>query len=147
MGDDDILRSMRNASDEELLAITSGAEMGYTDWARSVAEAVLRERRVALPADLRELRKRAAASEAEAARLNADRQAATDRALGRKLGAKLLIVGVGGFILPFFGVQFHVLKPLGLAMPIGAGILAIIGYILMESTGPRESQTNRDTEH
>lgn len=40
------------------MAITSHAEMGYTDRARAIAEAVLRERRVPLPADLKELRKR-----------------------------------------------------------------------------------------
>src|SRR5690349_25167219 len=109
MSDDDVIRSMRDTSDEELLAITSGVAMGYTDPARAIAEAVLRERRVSLPSDLKHLRKLGAAAEVEANRRHAELLATHDRLLGRRLGTKLLIVGVGGFILPFFGLQFEVL--------------------------------------
>lgn len=146
MSDDDIIRSMRSASDEELLAITSGVEMGYTDWARAIAEAVLRERRVPLPADLKDLRKRGAAAEAEANRHNAELAAARDQAIGRRWGAHLLIIGVGGFVLPFFGFQFDVLMHLGRALPIGAAVVAIVGCILVVRTTPNESQTPPDSE-
>ena len=146
MSYDDIIRSMRDTSDEELLAITSGVEMGYTDRARVIAEAVLRERRVPLPADLKELRRRGAAAEAEANRRNAELGTARDQVIGRSWGTRLPFIGVGGFVLPFFGLQFDVLRPLGRAIPIGAAIVAIVGYILVVRTNPSESQTPADSE-
>lgn len=140
MNDDDIIRSMRNTSDEELLAITSGAAPGYTVQARTIAEGVLRERRVQLPADLKELRKRAAAAEAEANRRIADLDAVGDRAVGKALGKKLLFVGVGTLLLPIFELHSFVVKPYGLAT-LGAGaIIAIVGYILVR-TSEDASQT------
>src|SRR5512139_1114840 len=120
MSDDAIMRTMRNTSDEELLAITSGAAMGYTDQARVLAEGVLRERRVQLPADLKELRKHAATAEAEADRSTAELDTARDRVVGRALGIRLIVLGVGAFVLPIFGLQFRVLRPLGLAIPVAA---------------------------
>jgi hypothetical protein len=141
MNDDAIVRSMRKTSDEELLAITSGAEMGYTDQARAIAEMVLRERRVQLPPDLRGSRKRGAIAEAEARRRVDELNAANDKALGRSWGFRLLIIGVGGFVLPFFGWQFVVLIPFGWAIPVAAAIIGIAGYILLVRTEGDASET------
>jgi hypothetical protein len=134
MSADDIIRSMRDSSDEELLAITSGAAMGYTEQARAIAEEVLRERHVQLPPNLEESRKRGADAEVEANRLNADQVAAQDRALGRAWGIRLIVIGIGGFVLPIAGLQFELLMPFGSALPIAAAIVAIVGYILLVRT-------------
>jgi hypothetical protein len=141
MTDDAIIRSMRNTSDEELLAIVAGAAMGYTHQARAIAEGVLRERRVQLPADLKELRRRAATAEAEADRRMAELDAARDRAVGRAWGIRLIVIGLGAFVLPVFGLQFRVLMPFGLVLPIAAAIIAISGYILVVRTSGDASQT------
>ena len=141
MSDDDIIRSMRNTSDEELLAITSGAALGYTAQARAIAEGVLRERRVQLPADLKDLRKRAAAAEAEANRHMADLDAVGDRAVGRALGKKLLVIGVGTLLLPIFELHSLVVRPYGLVTLIAGAIIAIVGYILFVRTSEDPSQT------
>ena len=137
MNDDAIIRSMRSTSDEELLAITSGTAMGYTDQARAIAEAVLRERRVRLPPDLKELRKRGAIAEAEANRISSELDAAGDRALGRKFGIKLILLGFGSFVLPILDQ----LKPLGWAIRFAALIIVIAGCILAVQTNSDASQT------
>ena len=46
------------------------------------------------------------------------------------LGAMMIFLGVGGFILPFFGYQFKLLNLLGSGQFVVAGILAILGLIV-----------------
>jgi hypothetical protein len=140
MSDDPVTQSMRDKSDEELLAITSGMAIGYTEHARAIAEAVLRERRVELPADLKLMRKHAAVVEAEANRRLDALGEEQDRAHGRALGLKLIVLGVGAFVLPFFGRQFSLLTSLGWLLPIVAAILAITGIVLVLKTTDKGSQ-------
>jgi hypothetical protein len=141
MSDDAIMQSMRESSDEELLAITSGAALGYTEHARAIAEAVLRERRVQLPADIRQMRKQAAVVEAEAYRRMDAMGEARDRAHGRSWGLRMIVLGVGAFVLPFFGRQFSLLTPLGWALPIVAAIVAIAGIIIVLRTTDKAPPT------
>lgn len=46
------------------------------------------------------------------------------------IGVMMLFMGLGGFILPFFGYQFRLLNLLGSAQFVVAGILAILGLIV-----------------
>lgn len=117
--------------------------MGYTDQARAIAEGVLRERGVQLPSDLEELRKHTAAIEAEADRRIDDQVAAQDRAIGRAWGIRLIVIGVGGFVLPILGLQSRVLTPFGTSIPIAAAIIAIVGYILLVRTSGDAPQNFR----
>lgn len=49
----------------------------------------------------------------------------------RNTGVLLLVIGVGSFVLPMFGLQFKLLRVLGDATPyVGAG-LAVVGGILL----------------
>jgi hypothetical protein len=148
MADDAILKSMRDCSDEELLAITFGAALGYTDRGRVIAEAVLRERCVELPPNLEELRRQGAAVSAEVDRLRTEAEQAGDRAITRDWGIRLAILGVGGFVLPFVGLQFRILIPFGAAIPIAAVVAAVGGYILVvgsTSEGRARARTAADS--
>ena len=135
MNYDAIIRSMRSTSDEELLAITSGAATGYTDQARAIAEAVLRERRVRLPADLKALRKRATIAEAEANRRVGVLNAARDRALGRTLGSRILVLGVGAFVFALVGLRVDMLERIGSAVRFAVAAIAIAEYIVVQRAG------------
>ncbi len=49
----------------------------------------------------------------------------------RSTGALLLVLGVGSFVLPMFGLQFKLLQALGDTTPyVGSG-LAVVGAILL----------------
>ena len=137
MNYDAIGRSMRSTSDEELLAITSGAAMGYTAQARAIAEAVLRERRVQLPADLKELRKRAAIAETEANHRIGHLNAARDRVLGRTLSSRILVLAIGVFVLALVGLQVDLLKRIGSAMVFAVAVIAMAEYIAVRTSGDK----------
>ena len=130
---------MLDSSNEELTAIASGTAPGYTELARDIAKAVLRERRVDLPRDLKELRKRAAAAEALADRLREEDDAAHDRSIGWAWGIRLMVIGIGAFVLPLFGYQFRILAPFGYAIPIAATVVAIAGYIIFVQASKQAS--------
>ncbi len=50
----------------------------------------------------------------------------------RGLGVALLILGIGSFILPLFGMQFRILNLLGeQSQPVVAVVLAVIGAVLL----------------
>jgi len=49
----------------------------------------------------------------------------------RSTGIWLLVLGVGAFILPFFGLQFKVLSLFGDALPMVAGGMALVGAVLV----------------
>jgi len=46
-------------------------------------------------------------------------------------GVLLIVLGVGSFILPFFGVQFRILMLFGSFQWIVSIIIAIIGVVLL----------------
>src|SRR5437867_169949 len=60
MSDDPIRASMTEMADDELMAIATGATLGYTEFAQRIAEDVLRKRRVELPRNLEKSRRDAA---------------------------------------------------------------------------------------
>ena len=47
------------------------------------------------------------------------------------LGSMLAFLGVGSFVLPFFGLQFRVLSLFGEATWVFSLLLAIIGIMMM----------------
>jgi hypothetical protein len=49
----------------------------------------------------------------------------------RNWGIWLLVLGVGAFVLPYFGLQFRILSMLGDALPLVAGGMAVVGAILL----------------
>ncbi len=49
----------------------------------------------------------------------------------RGLGAMMFFFGAGGFVLPFFGLQFKLLNLLGESQSYVAGALAIVGILVM----------------
>lgn len=49
----------------------------------------------------------------------------------QRIGTYLLILGVGAFILPMFGLQFRLLNALGDSQTIVAGVLAAAGVVLI----------------
>lgn len=49
----------------------------------------------------------------------------------RSWGIWLVILGVGAFVLPFFGLQFKILAMFGEALPMVAGGIAVIGAVLL----------------
>ena len=57
--------------------------------------------------------------------------AAHDRSIGKAWGIRLIVVGLGAFVLPVFGYQFRILAPFGYALPIAATLTAIVGYIIL----------------
>jgi uncharacterized membrane protein YeaQ/YmgE (transglycosylase-associated protein family) len=52
----------------------------------------------------------------------------------KRLGWLLVILGVGSFILPFFGLQFKLMMLFG-DSPIVAIVMAIVGAIILVATG------------
>lgn len=144
MSDDALLRSMRDRSDEELLAITTGTASGYTEQARSMAATALRERRIELPADLEELREQAAVAESEATLRSYRLDEAQGRAEGRAWGIRLMIIGIGAFALPLIGLQFRVLNLLGAVLPVAAVVLGIVGFVLFARASQLDSNSESD---
>lgn len=49
----------------------------------------------------------------------------------RSWGIWLLVLGVGAFILPYFGLQFKILNVFGDALPLVAGGIAVVGAVLL----------------
>ncbi|TCZ78799.1 hypothetical protein E0485_06905 [Paenibacillus albiflavus] len=49
----------------------------------------------------------------------------------RNFGVILLILGIGGFILPYFGIQFKIFNKLGEYETIGEIAAIVIGAILV----------------
>lgn len=43
----------------------------------------------------------------------------------------LLVLGIGAFILPYFGLQFKILNVFGDALPMVAGSVAVVGAVLL----------------
>lgn len=49
----------------------------------------------------------------------------------RSWGIWMVILGVGAFVLPYFGLQFKILNMFGEALPMVAGGLAVVGAVLL----------------
>lgn len=59
----------------------------------------------------------------------------------RSGGIWLLVLGIGAFILPYFGLQFKILSVFGDALPMVAGGVAVVGAILLALSFRAGSQT------
>ena len=52
--------------------------------------------------------------------------------MGKKgIGIMMMFMGIGGFVLPLMGVQFRILSFFGAGQYVVAGILAVVGLILL----------------
>ena len=49
----------------------------------------------------------------------------------RNWGIWLLVLGVGAFVLPYFGLQFKILSMFGDALPLVAGGVAVAGAVAL----------------
>lgn len=49
----------------------------------------------------------------------------------RKFGATLVVLGIGSFVLPFFGLQFKIINIFGEAQWIIAIIAIIVGILMV----------------
>jgi hypothetical protein len=49
----------------------------------------------------------------------------------RSAGIWMLVLGVGAFILPYFGLQFKILAIFGDALPMVAGGMAVAGAVML----------------
>jgi hypothetical protein len=49
----------------------------------------------------------------------------------RNWGIWLLVLGVGAFVLPYFGLQFKILSVFGEALPMVAGGVAVAGAVML----------------
>lgn len=49
----------------------------------------------------------------------------------RSAGIWMLVLGVGAFILPYFGLQFKILAIFGEALPLVAGGMAVAGAVML----------------
>jgi hypothetical protein len=106
--------------------------------------AVLRERSVESPVDLEEFRKQGHAVAAEVDRQRSEAERAQRLAIERAWGIRLMIIGIGAFILPVAGVQFLVLAPFGAGIPVAAVIIAAAGFVLL-ARSLNEPPPNADT--
>lgn len=62
----------------------------------------------------------------------------------RNGGIWLMVLGVGAFVLPYFGLQFKILSMFGDALPMVAGGIALAGAVMLAlsfRTGSHEPQT------
>lgn len=62
----------------------------------------------------------------------------------RNGGIWLLILGVGAFVLPYFGLQFKILSVFGEALPMVAGGVAVAGAVMLALSfraGSQQPQT------
>jgi hypothetical protein len=62
----------------------------------------------------------------------------------RNSGIWLMVLGVGAFVLPYFGLQFKILSVFGEALPMVAGGVAVVGAVLVAlsfRTGSQAPQT------
>jgi hypothetical protein len=58
----------------------------------------------------------------------------------RNWGIWMLVLGVGAFILPYFGLQFKILSVFGEALPLVSGCIAIVGAVLLALSFRARSQ-------
>lgn len=49
----------------------------------------------------------------------------------RSAGIWLMILGVGAFILPYFGLQFKILAIFGETLPLVASGMAVVGAVVL----------------
>jgi len=49
----------------------------------------------------------------------------------RSAGIWMVVLGVGAFVLPYFGLQFKILSVFGEALPMVAGGIAVVGAVLL----------------
>ena len=49
----------------------------------------------------------------------------------RSAGIWMVVLGVGAFILPYFGLQFKILAIFGDALPMVAGGIAVVGAVVL----------------
>ena len=118
-------RRIAQMPDAELLDIVEGRDLGYREEAVLIAQEVLRSRNVPFAVVPFEHLDRAAAA------LHAVADAEAYVGQQRRLGRNLLIVGLGIFILPFFGLQFSFASALGAgAMLVGVVFVAAGSYLL-----------------
>ena len=61
----------------------------------------------------------------------------------RSWGIWMVILGVGAFVLPYFGLQFKILNLFGEALPMVAGGLAVIGAVLVGLSFRGEPQSSQ----
>jgi hypothetical protein len=131
LNEDRIRGAMRETSDDELMAITTGTTPGYTSLAQSIAEQVLLERSVPLPRDLHQRRRQCARVEDEEERRRAAVEEADQQSISKIWGIRFVILGIGSFALPLVGYQFQVLIPFGYGIPVVAILLAVTGYVMV----------------
>ena len=60
----------------------------------------------------------------------------------KSFGWFLIIMGVGSFILPLFGLQFKIMRLFG-DSPIVAIIMAVVGIALLALSGGKGNQTEK----
>ena len=61
----------------------------------------------------------------------------------RSWGIWMVILGVGAFVLPYFGLQFKILNLFGEASPMVAGGLAVIGAVLLGLSFRGDAQSSQ----
>ena len=49
----------------------------------------------------------------------------------RNGGIWLVVIGIGAFVLPYFGLQFKILSVFGDALPMVAGGVAVAGAVML----------------
>ncbi|MCG6989235.1 MAG: hypothetical protein LJF06_13785 [Gemmatimonadetes bacterium] len=130
--EEEIRRRLEAKSDEHLLDIVEGRDLGYRDVAVRIAGETLRRRGV--PFDdvpLADLQQEMTQREEESRTLRRIRE---DRSAGRDI----LLLGIGAFVLPLFGLQFSILSPLGSATVLVAAGLIALGATLLHSADRAE---------
>jgi hypothetical protein len=133
---EEIRRRLEAKSDEQLLDIVEGRDLGYRDVAVRIAGETLRRRGV--PFDdvpLADLQQEMTQREEESRTLD---QIRGDRSAGRDL----LILGIGAFILPMFGLQFRIFSPLGSATVLVAGGMIALGAVLLHRADRAEREAS-----
>ena len=133
---EEIRRRLEAKSDEQLLDIVEGRDLGYRDVAVRIAGETLRRRGVPFAdVPLADLQQEMTEREEESRTLD---QIRGDRSAGRDL----LILGIGAFILPVFGLQFRIFSPLGSATVLVAGGMIALGATLLHSADRAEREAS-----
>lgn len=124
---EEIRRRLEAKSDEDLLDIVEGRDLGYRDVAVRIAADTLRRR--GIPFDdvpLADIQRETAQRQEELRTLSQIRD-------DRKAGRHLLVLGIGAFVLPLFGLQFEILSPLGSATILVAGGMIALGAAFLRN--------------
>lgn len=133
---EEIRRRLEAKSDEDLLDIVEGRDLGYRDVAVRIAAETLRRRGVPFDAaPLADLQREMNQRQEEwrtLQRIRADRSAGRD----------LLLLGIGAFVLPLFGLQFSILSPLGSATVLVAGGMIALGAAFLHSADRAEREAS-----